>query len=236
MVSLRSAGLCDHGRDPGGSLQGLAGAAQDQDGGVGLSSRVRRGAGQGPRLDRYGEGLQHVHLRQRRRAPEARGALRLGHRRGDLPEICGSLPHVLYLHGEAPPAHRAMAGGAPGWHRVLAEGRRGGRAWHLRGLRGDDGAKHRQLQVRVARGRLRRGVAEEVPPVCQYRGDAELGADRVHRVAEAAASEHLRLAGHHRARALLRNVGIGGELGVDLCRHGGGLSGERRPCGEARLR
>ena len=71
LVPLRRAGQRRHGAAPGGPLQGPACAAQDQVRRIGLYPRMRRGAEQGHRRDRHRQGLEPLHLRQRRHAPAA---------------------------------------------------------------------------------------------------------------------------------------------------------------------
>mmetsp|Transcript_39528 Transcript_39528/g.119471 ORF Transcript_39528/g.119471 Transcript_39528/m.119471 type:complete len:346 (+) Transcript_39528:546-1583(+) len=233
LVPLRAAGLRQHGRRAGGPLQGGPRPAQDQNGGLGVPAGVRRGAGQGPRHDRHVEGVQPLRLRQRRGPAEACGPAGVGHRRGHGHPIRRPLPHVLHLHGEAPPAHCAMVGGAPGRHRVLEAGRRRGQAGDLCRARGDDGEQRCQLQVRVARGGVRRRDAQEVPAVREHHGGAELRADRVHQHAQAEAPKHLRLAGYYRP-GLVREGVRSRVLGVGLRGHGGGLPRRRGARREAR--
>ena len=71
LVPLRRAGLGVDGDPHRAALPRPARAAQDQDGGVGLHARVRRGAGQGRRRDRHREGLEPLRVRQRRHEAEA---------------------------------------------------------------------------------------------------------------------------------------------------------------------
>ncbi len=72
LVPLRAAGFGTAGHQSGVAVPRVAGAAQDQDGRVGLRPRVRGGPRQGRRRDRHRERLEPLCRRQRRHDARAR--------------------------------------------------------------------------------------------------------------------------------------------------------------------
>ena len=103
-----------HGHRPGAALPRAALAAQDQDGGLRLRPRVRRGPRQGRRRHRHRERLEPLRRRQRRHDAAARRAAGRRPRRRDADPLHRPVPDVLHPHRRPAAAHRAVGGGLDG--------------------------------------------------------------------------------------------------------------------------
>ena len=116
-----------------------------------LRPRVRRGARQGLRRDRDGEGVEPLRRRQRRCDAGPRTAARGRPLDRDAGVVPRPLPHVLRPHRRPAPAHLDLDRPARRRARPGAVGRRRRLARPRRGARGGDGAPRRRLRGRVAR-------------------------------------------------------------------------------------
>ena len=151
LVPLRRAGLGRSRDRAGAALPRPAQPPQAQGRRQRLRPRVRRGARQGLRRDRDGEGVEPLRRRQRRRDAGPRPAARGRPRHRDAGVVPRPLPHVLRPHRRPAPAHLDLDRPARRRARPGARGRRRRRARPRRRARGGDGAPRRRLRGRVAR-------------------------------------------------------------------------------------
>ena len=115
LVPLRSTGFRRYGGQHREALPGPARTTQDQDGGLGLCSRMRGGPKQGRRCHRHRDGLESVRLRQRRHVAAARPASGERPGRRNAGALHRPVLDVLHPHCRPAAAHSAVARGDGRW-------------------------------------------------------------------------------------------------------------------------